>query len=237
MRSPEPYLGEGVSLREVEPGLWTVLPPEQESQRYDGIVASYDRVIGSRLYQRLAWGNDPDDDVAFAREAAASGTGPLLDAGCGSLLFTDAVHRESGRPTLLLDLSLGMLRRARQRLVDGAGALPTHTLLLQADVLETPLAPCAFETVLCPAILHLFDRPERLLARLAAALRPSGRLFVSALVTDRRFGRAYLRALERRGEVGCQLSLAELLDVARRATGLAFEGRVRGNMASLWSGA
>jgi SAM-dependent methyltransferase len=229
------FLGSGVTLRELEPGLWSALAPEAEEQPYDRMAASYDRLIGNRLYQRIAWGNDPANDLAFAREAATSGTGPLLDAGCGSLLFTNRAHRESARPTLLLDLSLGMLQRAKARLVDGAGQLPPHVTLLQADLLATPLQPEAFETVLCPGILHLFERPEALLARLAAATRANGRLFVSALVTDRAFGRAYLRTLARSGEVGCQLSLDALVELAHRATGRRFEGRACGNMASVWS--
>lgn len=235
MIPPEAFLEAGTPAHEVEPGLWSVLPPDAAASSYDRVAASYDRLIGNRLYQRIAWGNDPALDLAFARRAAASGSGPFLDAGCGSLLFTAAAHRESERPTLLLDLSLGMLRRAKTRLEEGAGVVPSHVTLLQADLFATPLRPQAFETVLCPGILHLFERPGELLARLAAATRPDGQLFVSSLVTDRAFGRAYLRMLARSGEVGCQLSLEELLELARRSTGRSFEGRARGNMASVWS--
>lgn len=92
---------EDAGLHAVGDGLWSALAPGGRAERYDELAAGYDRLIGSRLYQRLAWGNDPDDDVRFAREGASSASGPLLDVGCGSLLFTADVHGRSGRPSAL----------------------------------------------------------------------------------------------------------------------------------------
>ena len=36
---------------------------------YDGRAAGHDALIGSRWYNALAWGTDPADYTAFAREA------------------------------------------------------------------------------------------------------------------------------------------------------------------------
>ena len=57
---------DGTELHPVEPSLWSVLEPGGASARYDSIVASYDRMIGSRLYRRLAWGDAPEGDAEFA---------------------------------------------------------------------------------------------------------------------------------------------------------------------------
>ena len=45
---------------------------------YDRGAATYDAMVSSRLYNRLAWGTDPADYVAFAREAVGSGTRIVL---------------------------------------------------------------------------------------------------------------------------------------------------------------
>lgn len=46
---------------------------------YDRGAATYDAMVSSRLYNRLAWGTDPADYAAFACDAVESGDGPLLD--------------------------------------------------------------------------------------------------------------------------------------------------------------
>ena len=62
---------------------------------YDLGAWFYDLVVGSRLYHRTVWGMPPDQHLAFARRALDLSSnepdesdGPILDAGCGSLLFT-----------------------------------------------------------------------------------------------------------------------------------------------------
>ena len=60
---------------------------------YDRRARIYDRLVGNALDNRLGWGTHPRRYAAFADEALASGTGPFLDAGCGSAVFTAAAHR------------------------------------------------------------------------------------------------------------------------------------------------
>jgi len=220
-----------VQLHAVAPSLWSTLGPGGTEERYDAIAASYDRLIGSRLYQRLAWGNDPANESDFAARAMARASGPLVDVGCGSLLFTAQAHQESGRPSLLLDLSLGMLRRGIERLESGGASVPPRLALVQADALSLPLRPGCFDTVLCPGILHLFEDPASLLRGLAALLAPGAGLYVSCLVSDRRFGRGYLRLLERSGEVKTVIDAGALRQLVERATGLAARCDIVGNMA------
>ncbi|MDQ4048315.1 MAG: class I SAM-dependent methyltransferase, partial [Actinomycetota bacterium] len=113
-----------------------------------------------------------DPDIC---DGLAAGHGPFLDAGCGTLVFTAAAYQAS-RPLVLVDRSLGMLRRAAERL-EGAPAA-----LVQADVLDLPFAPGRFATVACHAMLHVLDDPWAELAALHRQVAPGGRLFASMLV-------------------------------------------------------
>jgi len=164
---------------------------------YDRHARLYDRLIGNRLYNRAVWGVDPARYAAFAAEAVASGSGPMLDAGCGTAVFTADVYRTATRPLTLVDRSAGMLARARERLAGSA------VEFVQADLFALSFPPGGFETVGCFAMLHVLDDPAAALAALRPQLAPGGRLFASMLVSDgRRLSRAYLGALQRRGEVG-----------------------------------
>ena len=230
-------LRDGASLRQAEPEIWSALPADLASARYDGIAMRYDRVVSHPVYLRLAWGTRFEHEEQFAARALASSReGRVLDAGCGSLCFTAGAHLASGRDTLLLDLSLGMLRLARDRIVARAGGVPERIALLQADAVAPPLRDGAFRTVLCPGILHLFADPSPLLRRLDALCEPAGSIFLTCLVTDRAFGRAYLRLLARSGEVGLLSAAASLRERVERATGRPTRCERVGNMAYLECG-
>ena len=172
---------------------------------YDRHARLYDRLIANRVYNRLAWGVDPARYAAFTAEAVASGSGPMLDVGCGTAVFSAAAYRAASRPLTLVDGSAGMLARAGERLA------ATTVELVQADLFALPFAPGGFETVGCFAMLHVLDDPWAGLLALRPQLAPGGSLFVSMLVADgARRSRAYLRALHRRGEVGPPRSADEL---------------------------
>lgn len=218
------------SLRAVGDDIWSVLPQATGQQQYDSIAAAYDRIVGNRIYQRLAWGNDVARDAQLARDAVV-GDGWLLDAGCGSLVFTAEVHRDSRRPTVLLDLSVGMLQRARDRVADASGRVPDHLVLLQGDVLALPFAPASFTTVLCPGIIHLFEGHEALIESLASVMAPGADLFLSSLVTDRAVGAFLLRQMQNRGEVPLPIHSGELADKLRKVLGRTAQMDVQGNMA------
>jgi ubiquinone/menaquinone biosynthesis C-methylase UbiE len=196
-----------------EAGIWSALDVDPGAQQYDAIASKYDLVVGNRFYQWLVWGNDLARDEEFARAAACSSKGWWLDAGCGSLLFTSGVHAESGRPTVLLDLSIGMLQRARGRLIEHCGRLPEHVVLVQGDVFSLPFRASCFDTALCPGIIHLFEQPAELLESLSGALAPGGSLYLSSLVTDRWLGSRVLALMRRAGEVPNPLSAAELAEI------------------------
>jgi SAM-dependent methyltransferase len=191
--------------------IWSVLPADAPAPPYDGRARLYDRLIGSRLYNRLAWGVDPHTYTDFAREAARWGSGPLLDAGCGTLVSTAGVHAQSQRPTILLDLSIDMLGVARDRLRSVAGQSLQDVVFLQADVGDLPFRGDAFGAVLCPGMLHLFDDAEAITRELARVCHRDGRIHASSLVAERRIGRQYLSLLHRAGEVARPRRAADLL--------------------------
>jgi SAM-dependent methyltransferase len=183
---------------------------------YDRHAKVYDRLIGAPLYNRLIWRARVSDYAAFAAEAVADADGPLLDAGCGTAVFSAGAYRAAaGRPLVLVDRSRGMLDRAAERVGHRDGVW-----YLQADLLDLPFAPGAFSTVACHAVLHVLDDPWSALDALAAQVAPGGGLFVSMLVADGGGVSArYLRMLHRRGEVGPPRTSAELEAAARERLG------------------
>jgi len=189
------------SLREIGDRLWSALPPDRPTPEYDGRARLYDLLVGSRIYNRLAWGVSPQTYEAFAASAKAAASGPFLDAGCGTLVSTVHVHARSRRPTVLLDLSRDMLLAAQRRLVAEYGCLPDHLFFLQADLMDLPLAKNTFETIISPGMVHLFEDIESFAAGLARVAKPGFPLFLSSLVSERTISRLYLHALHRAGEV------------------------------------
>lgn len=228
-----PGLLDGRTLREVEPGIFSVLPSSAKGQKYDRRAEAYDHLIGNRWYNRIFWGTSPQQYRAFARDAVDSaGSGWVLDAGCGTLVFTASAYAAASHtPVIALDQSLGMLRRARERLGEEMNAEPGHVVFLQADLRDLPFRPGGVSTVLSMGMLHLFDDLQPILSNLLQSLRPGGRLYLSSLVEGERFGDHYLRVLSRMGEVAALRTAAELETVVRQNV----HGRLRfsrtGNMA------
>lgn len=242
-----------VLLREVEPDIYSVLPPDdarqsaepqpaiEQPQAYDGKAAIYDLVIARPLYNRLVWGADVRDYAAFAQQALdASSDGWLADVGCGSLVFTHDVYAAGiTRPVVLLDRSLDMLRRARRRLCRATGRMPENIVLVLGDAFALPFRDGAIATVASPGLLHLFEQPENLVRELVRVLAPGGGLYLTSLVLrpERRLSARWLAMLERQGEVARPRTLDELL---ARLTGAGvpggLQGVARGNMAYLRGG-
>ncbi len=197
---------------------------------YDRGAATYDAMVSSRLYNRLAWGTDPADYAAFAREAVESADGTLLDVAAGTAIATADAYLASTRPVVLADRSTGMLELAARRLtVDGR--LRPDTRFVQADAFALPFPPGGFDTVVCLGFLHLVDDIVPFVDGLRAQLRPGGRLFVSSLVAATPVGTRYIRLLHRLGEMAAPRTADELADK------FGVPVRRRGSMAYLELGA
>ncbi|WP_373033791.1 hypothetical protein, partial [Sulfurovum sp.] len=76
-------------LEKIDGGIYSAIDAPERTADYDTKVRLYDALIGNPLYNRLIWGNWPKEYDRFCREALAdTPKGVVLDAGCGSLVFT-----------------------------------------------------------------------------------------------------------------------------------------------------
>jgi ubiquinone/menaquinone biosynthesis C-methylase UbiE len=232
-------MADGRSPRQLDDRLFSVLPEGTTGHLYDGRARAYDRMIGSRLYNRIAWGTSPAEYRRFARRAVQSAPGGwFLDAGCGTLLLTaDAYLAAPTRPIVVMDQSLGMLQRARERVLGGGRRLPPHIVFLQGDLLDLPFRANSIRTVMSMGMLHLFPDAASVAAGLESLLMPDGALFLTSLVENRPLGDRYLRLLHRQGEVAAPRSASMLEAALRAALTRQLEYSVTGNMAYAVTGA
>jgi len=188
---------------------------------YDGRAAAYDRLIGSRWYNRLLWDASPDDYAAFAQRAVDSAPGPLLDVAAGTASATCEAYRTSDRMIVLTDSSRDMLTQAARRLA-GDGQLRPGMRFVQADAFDLQFAPGGFDTVVSLGFLHLVADAVGFVDGLRAQVRPGGQVFLSSLVAATAVGTRYLRVLHRLGEVAEPRTaddLADLFDTSVRRRG------------------
>jgi SAM-dependent methyltransferase len=222
----------GRKLRAMSDGLLSALPPGARGSSYDGRAAMYDRLVSNRIYDRLVWGSSPADYAAFAATAAAAADGPLLDAGCGTAVFTATAYRDTERPIVLVDRSIGMLTRAAKRLRAGDGD-PARITFVQADLFDLPFLPGAFSTVACFGVLHVVEDIADALCSLRGQLSAGGSLYATSLVAGTAYSRSALRLLHRLGEAASPRTESELVAVAHRALGETVRIRHDGSMAYL----
>lgn len=110
-------------------------------------------------------------------------TDRVLDVGCGTGWLAAGLRRAGPATVVGLDLSAGMLARAR-----AAGAGP----LLQADAGRLPFRDGAFDVVAARGVLHHLPDVARALSEWRRALRPGGAVVLSSEPTpavDRDGGR------------------------------------------------
>jgi trans-aconitate 2-methyltransferase len=125
----------------------------------DWDAAAYDRTS----QPQQSWAED-----VLARIGDLPPGAVILDVGCGTGRVTEALT-ELGR-VLAIDASTAMVARARERLGD-------HAEVWQRDVLELDV-PEPVDLVVSTATLHWVPDHHLLWKRLAAALKPGGRLEV-----------------------------------------------------------
>jgi ubiquinone/menaquinone biosynthesis C-methylase UbiE len=227
-------LTEGCAIRLIEDHIYSALPEASSSRHfYDRRATAYDSVVGTRLYNRIMWGTSPLDYVAFAREAIMSNPGErMLDAGCGSLLFTAQLYIGSNRLIIAFDQSLGMLRRARARLIELSGSVPAHIFLLQADLSTLVFRPKQFRTILCMNVLHQYADATALIQKLQTLLDDAGQLYLTSLVSTGRYvGDWWLKTLYKTGEFVRPRSSNELNKLLANLVGEDVRYRLKGNMA------
>ncbi|HKO97426.1 MAG TPA: class I SAM-dependent methyltransferase [Pyrinomonadaceae bacterium] len=220
-------------IRQVDDDIYSALPDVPHKHLYDKRAAAYDSVVSTWLYNRLMWGTSPHDYIAFAREAIGSHPAAcILDAGCGSMLFTAQVYIASDRQVIAFDQSLRMLRRARARLRDLAGAVPDRIILLQADLSDLVFRPRRFQTIFCMNVLHQLAGAAELIPKLRVLLAEGGQLYLTSLVSNGRVvGDRWLRTLYKTGEFVSPRSGVELNKLLQDSLDEGVSFRMKGNMA------
>ncbi len=191
------------------PGIYSTLP-DAADQRYDRYAKMYDRMIGSRLYNRLMWGTHPAAYTQFAAQAVGTAGQLHLDAGCGSLVSTATVYANTKRVCVLTDISLGMLQQAQKRLLQHTHTQPDNIIFLQADVRDLPFRPDTFSTVGSFGMFHIFADVAAFAAELQTYLTETGTLYFSSLVAESARAQRMLMRLNKMGEVGGVWSAAQL---------------------------
>jgi ubiquinone/menaquinone biosynthesis C-methylase UbiE len=205
------------AVREIEPGIWRPNDAAASLAQYDTIGGAYDFVGGLDVYHRLFWSVSANAYRAFAEAAVrACGAGTLLDAGCGSMLFTARAHGTNDRCVSVgIDASLTMLRLARTRL----DRLRTRrdVPLVHGDLLHSPFRSEAFDVVLCMHVTHVLDDLDGLLVEARRILTPRGTLFLTSVILSDSWRDRYLRILFRRGVMAAPRHAEDLLTAAETA--------------------
>lgn len=230
-------ISKNVQLSCLEPHIYSVYSADSNRFSYDSKVAFYDRIIGARWYNHFMWGNSPTDYADFCLTGITSSKeGWILDAGCGSLIFTSKIYAGYlQRPIILLDQSFGMLKAAKAKLIKIVGQVPNNVFLLQGDIFQLPFQPQCFQTILSMGILHLFTEQEKLLHELHRTLNKNGKMFFTSLITNNRRGDHYLDFLYRQGEVASPKNTESLLKVFDTLN-MPIGHNIKGNMAYIVCG-
>jgi len=153
---------------------------------YDLTPRYYDRI------KQITWKRDREN-LALPMLAWLEGVqNPLiLDVGTGTGRFPKALLAETGFEGYVwgLDVSIGMLRQARDRLAH----FGKRSTLIRENANALPFPDETFDAVACLEALEFTPHPERTLGELMRVLRPGGVLLLSNRIGRARWfpGRTY----------------------------------------------
>lgn len=123
------------------------------------------------------------DLVAQAAGTVTPQAAALLDVGCGAGNYTlKLLQRLPNLDCTLVDLSLPMLERARQRVSEITNG---RVEILQSDIRELELGEARFDVIVAAAVLHHLRSEEEWLAtfgKFYRSLRPGGSLWIFDMV-------------------------------------------------------
>jgi len=227
-------ISKDVTLRRIEPGMYSIYTPGETPGAYDSFGAStiYDAVACNRFYNRLMWGYSIKDYTVLCENALSSSpAGWVLDIACGSLAFTAKLYADySKRPVVFLDQSLHLLRKGKSRLVTRKGKVPANMVFLHADALQLPFRAESFSTVISLNLLHCLDDVKTVLKELKRVLTADGTAALTTLVMSRtRWSNRYLQLLAGTGAVvprGVEQLMSTFADI-----NMPVKHQIKGNLA------
>jgi SAM-dependent methyltransferase len=222
---------ENVSLKLIEPHIYSIYSQVENVGSYDRFGSIYDVVACNRLYNRLVWGYWTSDFHALALDALRSAKhGWVLDAGCGSLAFTAGTYVQySERPIVLLDQSIKLLRMAKARLMNLHGSVPANMVFLHGDALELPFKPKSFTTIISMNLLHCLDDVGKVLRGFKKVMADGATASFSTLIKSGRLSDTYLNMLGNANAL-VPRTADQLLAIFDEA-GMPVQRQVSGNMA------
>ncbi len=124
----------------------------------DGSI-DYDQV--SQVYDTSRVAN-AETVGKFIRLLQISGDSVVLDMGCGTSNYTDALRRVA-KSIVGIDSSVGMLEQARAKFTD--------LLLISGDITSMPFKPEVFDASFAVQVLHHVKEKERFLKEACRVLR------------------------------------------------------------------
>jgi ubiquinone/menaquinone biosynthesis C-methylase UbiE len=131
---------------------------------------------------RAIWGID--SSVLYASMepiAQAPAGGTIVDVPCGGGVALRALGPEQDVRYLAMDLSPKMLKRAERR----AKARSLRQVeLLEADMMELPIADGEVDLFLSYSGLHMVPNPSEAVAEMARCLKPGGQLIGTTFFSD-----------------------------------------------------
>jgi tRNA (cmo5U34)-methyltransferase len=147
---------------------------DNDVERFSNLETGQSATIDARLAMDL---------IAEAAARTTPGARTLLDIGCGAGNYSLRLLQElPGLDVRLIDLSQPMLDRAVQRV---GAATPGQVRPVAGDIREVDLGTEQFDIVLAAAVLHHLRTDAEwnaVFAKIYAALRPGGSLWISDMV-------------------------------------------------------
>lgn len=197
-------LADEVSLRQVEPDIFSVFPNNEVGNSYDNKFGTfYDIVACNPIYNRLIWGYSTAKLSKFTNIAfASSNDGIILDIGCGSLAFNAKTYATvNKRPAILLDQSLKLLKIAKSRIIKLHGEVPSNIIFLHADATKLPFQPDSFSTIISLNLLHVLDDIDPILNGIKNVSTANSNAYLTTLVVGNRLADKYMKVWEDAGEL------------------------------------
>jgi len=217
-------------IQQLSDDIWEVA--DLPRGNYDGQAVQYDKLISSTVYNRLMWGNSPEDYAAFCRQGLAEDRqGIIADIGCGTLSFSAreyALNRP--RNLFLCDLSQEMLAIGKKRLDVALNGEEAEFNFLRPDALNLPFTDHCIQSVFCFGFLHVLDNPSALVGELNRVLDNGGKLYLTSLCTDRNVSARYLKLLHKKGHVSTPKHSSEIVSLIQENGFSKIKSHVKGGM-------